>query len=857
MYNRPVSSSLFAILLGWGFLVCPVHGQGGFPSHRVGMISTNELSSDVRQSAWSAVRGDKSKRGGAMSKIGLELAVLFHQQQVEGHAGVQSLQAQQGPQATQNAGVETDRPWETRLPITENGQYVVVDAVASGDPIRLLEELRGIGLKSGSRAENVVSGLFPIAALDEAARLSVMRGMRVSYARWTVGSVGSEADTAHAAFEVRRDFDLNGTDQKVCALSDSYNNSSASISASDDIQSGDLPGVGNPEGNETPVEVLDDNFEGTDEGRAMLQLIHDIAPGATLGFHTALGGKANFASGIRELGVSGCTVIVDDIGYASQPFYQDGIVSNAVDDVAVNGAAYFSSAGNDGQNSYEAPFRGAETDGVLNASSERHDFDPSGSIDTEQQITIANGGTFQIFTFQWTDPSAAVSGSSGPDTDLDIALVAQDGTVLASGEENNISMGIPAETVIGYQNTTGDSQTINLVIEKGEGPDPNQIKYVYSGQRFSVDEYDTSGPTIYGHPMAEGAMAVGAAGFFNTAAYNEDANPAVLNAFSSKGGIPLRFNQNGDELSSPIVRQKPNVTGADGTSTTFFGTDVTGDGNSNFFGTSAAAPNVAAIAALVRESSSFDPEGLYDRLESTATDVTRRLTRAEGLMVAGPSDGEPTGPNGGSGTDRWAGHGFVRPKAAIPATQISISSIDASVSPDNVGEVTFNWSLSGVDVPDVETLVIGQRYFDGEFRERQRIDRGAETTFSVTIGGLQVGQHQFRVTAETRDGTALQSVRSQPVELQTRQSEVSAYPNPFQEQINVSFTLRRQDVTVEVFDVLGRRVAVRRPNEVNRNDPRPVQFDASDLGSHSSGVYFIRVKTEGDFEETIKVVRVR
>jgi hypothetical protein len=69
--------------------------------------------------------------------------------------------------------------------------------------------------------------------------------------------------------------------------------------------------------------------------------------------------------------------------------------------------------------------------------------------------------------------------------------------------------------------------------------------------------------------------------------------------------------------------------------------------------------------------------------------------------------------------------------------------------------------------------------------------------------------------------------------------------------------MRREDVTFELFDELGRRVAVRRPEEVSRNDPRPVQFNASELGSRSSGVFFVRVKTGGDFEETIQVVRVR
>ena len=39
----------------------------------------------------------------------------------------------------------------------------------------------------------------------------------------------------------------------------------------------------------------------TDEGRAMLEIVHDLAPGAALAFHTAEGGQANFARGILAL----------------------------------------------------------------------------------------------------------------------------------------------------------------------------------------------------------------------------------------------------------------------------------------------------------------------------------------------------------------------------------------------------------------------------------------------------------------------------------------------------------------------------------------------------------------------------
>ena len=100
-------------------------------------------------------------------------------------------------------------------------------------------------------------------------------------------------------------------------------------------------------------------ISGSDEGRAMLQIAHDIAPGAQLyfrsGFHTA----GDFAKGIKELRDAGCKIIVDDITYSTEPFFKDGVVAKTVDEVksaAGGGVSYFSSAGNFANKSYRGQF---------------------------------------------------------------------------------------------------------------------------------------------------------------------------------------------------------------------------------------------------------------------------------------------------------------------------------------------------------------------------------------------------------------------------------------------------------------------------------------------------------------------
>ena len=186
------------------------------------------------------------------------------------------------------------------------------------------------------------------------------------------GVVNSSGDTALYTNFVRTGYSLTGEGVKVGVISNSFNTLPGNP-AQTDIVNGDLPGAGNPD-DPTPVHNLREYPYGraTDEGRAMLQIVHDIAPKAKLAFRTGFISAGDFALGIRALQQDSCNVIVDDVTYITEPFFADGVISNAVDEVAAQGVSYFTAAGNFGNKSYRNNFNPVPAPDTLSGFA--HDF---------------------------------------------------------------------------------------------------------------------------------------------------------------------------------------------------------------------------------------------------------------------------------------------------------------------------------------------------------------------------------------------------------------------------------------------------------------------------------------------------
>ena len=406
--------------------------------------------------------------------------------------------------------------------------------------------------------------------------------------------------------------DVSGKNVPVGVLSDSYNClGGAALGTSN----GELP---------TTVKNLQEGFCDTvvfDEGRALMEVIHDVAPDAPLLFHTAGGGQANFAQGIVDLANAGAKVIVDDGLYLTEPYFQDGIISQAIDQVKSRGVAYFSSAGNSGRNSSELNNYTEVSDTSLGFPIEVADFNPNAAVDSCFEIEAAPGAAFN-WLLQWDEAFASVGGA-GATNDLGLLVY-----VNRNCEPQNLfgfydipNLGSdPLEFFSATNLSTDQPLTVGFRVVRLAGNKPGKLKSVVYGATIT-DENNTNSSTISSHANSRGGLGVGAANYLKTPVFGQ--KPAVLESFSSAGGTPILFDSNGNRLAQPVLRKQPALVGPDGVDTSFFtGPDLDASGHPDFYGTSASAPHVAGVAALMRQVNPFaTPDRIYSALQKTAQDM--------------------------------------------------------------------------------------------------------------------------------------------------------------------------------------------------------------------------------------------
>lgn len=599
--------------------------------------------------------------------------------------------------STQDATLNVISSTHVMLTITSTKELV--------DKARI--QLQNLGMTHIAQYKHLISGVLQIDQLEKLQAISSVHWASSHRAISSASGLAYNAgDAAMFSDVVKKQQGVDGTGVKIGVLSDSYNCLKGEAL---DVQSGDLP---------SDVRVIKeysfcDVNPGSDEGRAMMQLIYDIAPGAKLLFYTAFEGPVSFAQGIIELANQGADIIVDDVGYLTMPMVQDGPIAQAVNEVNDRGVTYFSAAGNSSRQSYQNFFVAGL---VQETRYTAHDFGlaAGAASDFFQKIIIPKDTNIRI-SLQWDAASEIANGYVGADSDLDMFLLdSEKNRIVAKSEDSNIGHD-PVEFLSFTSDPDSENNTYYLFLRHSAGKIPMCLKYVvyapglgkverttkltlsktadgytffhhnnevmtdgsavivipgvdtqfqminitelelkieedeqlkpfitFNGKIYLDDQaiwfvpngatpvvlrngelvlvnseedlltthianYNTHSGTIFGHANAEGAIAVGAMSYRQAPWFNGD---SFIESFSSAGGTPILFNVAGDRLAELEFRAKPEIVAIDDIDTTFFPfiaeeTDTDLNGLPNFKGTSAAAPNAAAVAALLLQKYSY------------------------------------------------------------------------------------------------------------------------------------------------------------------------------------------------------------------------------------------------------------
>lgn len=611
-------------------------------------LETRELmAADVASNDWLDVKNGPLAKTGQQT---IELLSKFRQWQ--------SSAAANSPNA------QFSTPANSLAQIQDNS--VAMEVVATDFPAALTWlQNNGMVIQSSDPTYSVINGNVPMLNLEAIARSSLVGSMRIierpivnavqtvgDGAQTNVGSVQSQADLGQNGPSARSTFAVTGAGVKVGVLSDSVSRFQGGLA---DSQASNNLGA---------VQVIQDGPTGsTDEGRAMLELVKDIAPGSPLAFATAfVGGQTGFANNIDALRTAGAKVIVDDITYFAEPMFQPGVIDLAIKRAVDANIPYFSSAGNSGTNGLELPVTGTWNVGT------NYDFLAGTGVDTKLRVTISSS---TIFAFQWDDPYNGIAAPGKVDTDIDMFFYNTAGSSIGSIITNNIATGVPGEV---FQFNGSGSFDVSLKLNAGTKP--TRMKLVSFDGNITT-EYAASHSSTYGHNAGPWTIGVGAVPFYEAPAFSPTL-PILTESFTSTG--PSTYVYDGvtqyRKLAKNITYNNPFISGIDKANTSFFGSDIPQDSDSfpNFAGTSAAAPNVAAVAALMKQKF---PTARVNQIAQALADSAR--------PVNGAADGV---------WNNRGGYGLIDAKAALTLLQ---TTINAGQVVDN-GDVGFsapaNWANS-------------------------------------------------------------------------------------------------------------------------------------------------------------------
>src|SRR5215208_315618 len=432
------------------------------------------------------------------------------------------------------------------------------------------------GAKVRARYHDLVQVAAPVASLERLASSSAIAFVRPPLLHAPASVTGQEVNAAHAP--ALHNAGVTGLDVKVAVIDIGFQGMQAAI------DSGDLP----------QGTVLRPNgclsAGGTSHGTAVAELVHDMAPAASL-YLVCVDSEATLGTAVEWVLNQGIPIINHSITWLSGG-RGDG-VKNRIDRVSPDdiarkaydaGVLWVGAAGNYAQSHWSGAWSDSDGDG----------YDNFSGGDNGNSFTIAARST-TCASLVWDDWPVS-------DQDFDLYLkksgssnvaLASSATVQRPGRERP-----PSEEAC-YSNTT--DQPVSAYIEiKRFAPATTQRFDLFITQgtlRYSVARGSVAQPAESPWVLAVGAVCWNGYGF---------------RPYSSEG---------------PTIdgRIKPDLAGYDSVSTRTFG--ASGSCTTGFMGTSAATPSVTGAAALLlqqRRDLAGNPSAFMAALTARTVDLGAR-----------------------------------------------------------------------------------------------------------------------------------------------------------------------------------------------------------------------------------------
>lgn len=476
--------------------------------------------------------------------------------------------------------------------------------------------------------------------------------------------------TAIGADGARAAYGIDGTGLKIGILSSSFDTLGG---AAADEADGWLPTA-------DKVDIVRDNPGGTtDEGRAMAEMVHAIAPGASIDFYSPSGQDNGIGQGIQAMQADGCSVICDDITRSDEPYWQLGALDEqAIKDFTRSGGVYFTDASNAGTAS-------ARQDTVSTLAA---NLPGIGAVQAVDLGTGSGGapGAFATFTvgntrpvsidLQWSQPWQSLDGV-GTAYSIGLAIFDASGNLVKNVAVDQTGQD-PVQTCSFVPPSVG-TYSYALYVNGGAETDGDLVKVVMNadGDPPLTIQGANSG-SCFGHNADPDAITVGAVKLTHTDPYGGDLSSE---AFSSGGACTYVYNAAGGLLPHRQGSGSVDISAPDAQQTSL----PAGEMNP-YYGTSAATPVAAALALLMKSAN-----GSMDAMETKA-------------LLQGTAEA--------FGSSAYSGSGLVQAQSALAMAEESNTLLRNDLYADGHSAVVFQngsgtdqvWAMKGDKVADAEDI---------------------------------------------------------------------------------------------------------------------------------------------------------